>query len=235
MKSTLEKGRIEAATKPARRPAPTMTLPSGKVIKVPKPALERDRLVMRIVGKAKRLSAQLLDFRERSLRDIFALTEKSLKEYGWKLETGARGSIDLHSRDGRWKIEVRKDDKIAFNEQLAGVQTELRRVVRGWGEGSGNGNLLKVIDELFKPGRGGKLSSQRILGLQRMKIDDADWKTCMEALKDAVQVVGSATYLRVYERVGESDAWSLVSLDAYPSSAEASMERGAGSKEGGGS
>lgn len=187
--------------------------------KLPAAVRKRDQLVRKIAGRAKTLSARLLAWREQSLADIFAFSEKSWKKYGFKIEHGVRGSIDLHTHDGSLKIEVRKDDKIAFNEQLAGVQAEILRLVNGWAAG-GNANLIAVIDAAFKPGRGGKLSAQRILGLQRTKITDPEWEVCMQALRDAVQVVGSATYIRVKERVGNSDQYRQISMDAYPAGVE---------------
>ena len=35
----------------------------------------------------------------------------------------------------------------------------------------------------------------------------------MEAIGEAVQVVGSRSYIRVYERVGESDQYRAIPLD----------------------
>jgi hypothetical protein len=35
----------------------------------------------------------------------------------------------------------------------------------------------------------------------------------MEAIADSIQVSGSTTYLRLYERVGETDQFESISLD----------------------
>jgi len=35
----------------------------------------------------------------------------------------------------------------------------------------------------------------------------------MQAISDAVQVASSKSYIRIYERVGDSDKWQPVALD----------------------
>jgi hypothetical protein len=169
------------------------TAPAGashaKPAKLPATVRKRDALVRKIVGKGKLLSQRLLAYREKSLADIFALAEDTRKRFGFQLTHGIRGSIDLYSHDGSLKIEVRKDDKIAFNEELAVVQAEILRVAKSWVTSSDNENLVIAVTEVCAPGRGGKLSAQRILGLQRWKIKDPEWKVCMEYLRKAMQVV----------------------------------------------
>jgi len=44
------------------------------------------------------------------------------------------------------------------------------------------------------------INTQRILGLRKLKIENATWKRAMEAIGDAVTVTGSCAYYRVYER-----------------------------------
>jgi hypothetical protein len=183
-------------------PAPSSPLPAPKL---PPGVRKRDQLVRRIARQAKSLSARLSTWREQSLRDIFTLSEETWKKYGWQIQHGVRGSIDLHTHDGSLKIEVRKDDKIAFNEQLAGVQAEILRLVNGWAAG-GNKNLIAVIDAAFKPGRGGKLSAQRILGLQRTKITDPEWEVCMQALRDAMRALHDVSPEAMVEAFGEEAA-----------------------------
>jgi len=39
----------------------------------------------------------------------------------------------------------------------------------------------------------------------------------MQAISDAVQVVSSKAYIRIFERIGESDQWSPIPLDVAKS------------------
>jgi hypothetical protein len=47
----------------------------------------------------------------------------------------------------------------------------------------------------------------------RLEIDDAEWKRAMEAIRDSIQTTGTAVYVRVYERIGDSDQYKAIPLD----------------------
>ncbi|ECZ4733075.1 DUF3164 family protein, partial [Salmonella enterica] len=49
--------------------------------------------------------------------------------------------------------------------------------------------------------------------LRRLDITDERWLKAMDAIGEAVQVVGSRSYIRVYERVGDSDQYRPIALD----------------------
>jgi hypothetical protein len=52
-----------------------------------------------------------------------------------------------------------------------------------------------------------------VLGLRRLDIKDARWLKAMAAISEAVQVVGSKSYIRVYERIGDTDQYRAIPLD----------------------
>ncbi|EJU6305507.1 DUF3164 family protein, partial [Salmonella enterica] len=52
-----------------------------------------------------------------------------------------------------------------------------------------------------------------VLALRRLDITDERWLKAMDAIGEAVQVVGSRSYIRVYERVGDSDQYRPIALD----------------------
>ncbi|MGO2235559.1 MAG: DUF3164 family protein [Marinomonas sp.] len=47
----------------------------------------------------------------------------------------------------------------------------------------------------------------------RMEIDDEEWNRAMNALKDALKSNGTAVYIRVYERIENTDQYKPISLD----------------------
>ena len=44
-------------------------------------------------------------------------------------------------------------------------------------------------------------------------IKDPRWLNAMQAISESVQVVNSKAYVRVYERIGDSDQYQPISLD----------------------
>ena len=47
----------------------------------------------------------------------------------------------------------------------------------------------------------------------RLEINDDEWKRAMDAIRDSIQTTGTAIYVRVYERIGDSDQYKAIPLD----------------------
>ena len=61
--------------------------------------------------------------------------------------------------------------------------------------------------------KSGQLKTASVLELMRLEMDDDEWKRAMQAIKDSIQTTGTAIYVRVYERVGDSDQYQAIPLD----------------------
>ena len=72
--------------------------------------------------------------------------------------------------------------------------------------------MRTLIEDAFQVDKKGRINTQRILGLRKLKIEHATWKRAMEAIGDAVTVTGSCTYYRVYERDDRGE-YRQLSLD----------------------
>ncbi|MBS9435607.1 DUF3164 family protein, partial [Photorhabdus hainanensis] len=59
----------------------------------------------------------------------------------------------------------------------------------------------------------GDINTGRVLGLRRLDIDDERWNKAMIAIGEALQVIGSKSYIRIYERVGDTDQYKPIPLD----------------------
>ncbi len=49
--------------------------------------------------------------------------------------------------------------------------------------------------------------------LLRLDIQDARWRHAMDAIRDAMRVVGSKTYIRFYTRPSADAGWEAVTID----------------------
>ena len=81
-----------------------------------------------------------------------------------------------------------------------------------WSEGS-RPELKALIERAFNVDKEGNLHTSRILGLRRVEIQDSRWQNAMQAISESVQVVSSKAYVRLYERVGETDQYVPIALD----------------------
>jgi Protein of unknown function (DUF3164) len=173
--------------------------------------LLRDQLVRDIVAQARDLSAVLAVFKRMAFADIAAFIETSAEQYGAKLG-GTKGNTVLYSFDGRFKVERRYQDNITFDERLQAAKALIDECITAWSEGSRD-EIKALINDAFRVDQQGQVNTGRVLGLRRLGFTDERWSRAMEAISDSVQVVGSSSYVRVYERVGDSDQYRQIALD----------------------
>lgn len=173
--------------------------------------LARDDLVREIATRAKTQSSQLRDFKAGAMDDIQAFLELSAEKYGVELG-GKKGNVTLLSFDGRYKVQRAIAEHLVFDERLQVAKELIDNCIHRWAEGSAT-EIRALVEHAFQVDKEGKVSTTRILGLRRLDIKDKEWLSAMEAIADSMQVSGSKSYIRVYERIGESDQYRPISLD----------------------
>lgn len=172
---------------------------------------ERDRLVHEIVAIGKELSAQLAKAKARMFSDVGAFVELSAEQYGAKLG-GKKGNLTLFAFDGSLKVELRTAEAIKFDERLQAAKALIDDCATDWTEGS-RAEVKIVIQEAFRADKEGNLSVGRILGLRRWAITDKRWQQAMLAINESIQVVGSKQYIRLFERVGDTERYAPIPMD----------------------
>jgi len=173
--------------------------------------MERDHLVKQIVGSARFLSYQLGQLKASLFGDIEAFLDLSLEQYGVR-QGGKKGNVTLFSHDGRYKVQRVNADCVSFDERLHAAKALIDECLQDWSKDAHPG-LIVLVNDAFRTDRNGELRTARVLALRRHNIQDERWKRAMEAISDALQVSGSTTYVRVYERVGMTDEYKLIPLD----------------------
>lgn len=173
--------------------------------------LERDQLVAEIIEKAQVVSQALATFKETVFADIGAFIELSAERYDAKLG-GAKGNVSLVSFDGRYMVKRANQDTLTFDEGLQAAKALIDECVHTWTEGA-RSELRALINDAFNVDKEGNISTGRILSLRRLDIQDEKWQRAMTALSDSVRVQCSKSYIRVYERVGDTDQYRQIPLD----------------------
>ncbi|KGQ28342.1 DUF3164 family protein, partial [Gallibacterium anatis] len=166
---------------------------------------ERDALVQEWVEKAKALNTEISQFKGGIFGDIQAFVELSAEKYGAKLG-GNKGNVTLYSYDGKYKIQRAINDHLQFDERIQAAKMLIDECLNEWSEGS-RPELKALIERAFNVDKEGNLNTSRILGLRRVDIQDPRWLNAMQAISESVQVVNSKAYVRVYERIGDSDQY----------------------------
>ncbi|MCQ9121285.1 sulfate transporter [Rodentibacter pneumotropicus] len=172
---------------------------------------ERDALVLEWIEKGKKVSQAIGEFKGGVFDDIQAFIELSAEKYQAKVG-GTKGNITLFSYDGKYKIQRAINDHLQFDERIQAAKVLIDECLNEWSEGS-RPELKALIERAFNVDKEGNLNTSRILGLRRVDIQDERWQNAMQAISESVQVVSSKAYVRLYERVGESDQYVPITLD----------------------
>lgn len=171
----------------------------------------RDALVHEWVERGRDLSKAISNFKEGIFGDVQAFIELSAEKYGAKVG-GNKGNVTLFSYDGKYKIQRAINESLQFDERIQAAKVLIDECLNEWSEGS-RPELKALIERAFNVDKEGNLNTSRILGLRRVEIQDSRWQNAMQAISESVQVVSSKAYVRLYERVGETDQYVPIALD----------------------
>lgn len=170
----------------------------------------RDSVARDLGNAAEQLSTALANFKKQALADIADLITVSSERYGVTLG-GQKGNVSITTYDGQYKIERAFADRIVFTEEILAARELINKCISAWSEGANN-HLRVLVDRAFRANKQGQLMVKDVLSLLRIEINDPVWKTAMQALKDSIQVNGTAVYVRVYKRHGNTDQYLPINL-----------------------
>lgn len=173
--------------------------------------LLRDSLVNDLTPKAIALNTALTEFKNAALQDIDDLVAIAGDRYGVKLG-GKKGNVSLTSYDGRYKIQRAFREVVAFTEEIEAAKALIDSCLKRW-TADANQNVSAIVSQAFRTNSKQEIKTGKVLELMRLNIEDEEWQLAMQALKDALQNVGTAVYIRVYERIGKTDQYRPISLD----------------------
>ncbi len=171
----------------------------------------RDQVAGDLAKQAVAISESLTAFKAKALGDIADLIAISAEKYQVKVG-GKKGNVSITTYDGRFKIERAMAERITFTEEILAAKELIDQCIRKWSEGADQ-HLRILVDRAFRANRQGQIKTGDVLSLLRVEIEDPDWQRAMEALKDSIQVNGTAVYIRVYQRVGNTDRYDPINLN----------------------
>ena len=171
-----------------------------------------DEVVRRVVHYAEELSAQIGRYRAHTMDDLGAFDALLEAEYGGHARKSAKGNRTYLSFDGCLKVQVQVSETIAFGPELQTARGLVEECVEEWAEGTRD-EVRALITHAFSPKKHGEISRTAIYALLRLDIEDTRWRKAMEAVRDAMRVIGSKSYVRIYRRAAADASWEPVTLD----------------------
>lgn len=191
-------------------------LPDAKGNLVPletiKPAdLLEDEVVRKLAGYGLALSEQIARFKAHSFDDIGGFDALLAQEYGAS-KGGAKGNKTLMTHDGLWKVQVQVADHIDFGPELQVAKALVDECLNEWAS-EARAEIRAIVTRAFNTDKAGQINRSEIFMLLRLQIEDARWQEGMRAIRDAMRVVGSKTYVRLYRRQTQTAPWQAITID----------------------
>ena len=171
----------------------------------------QDEMVRKIAGYGIALSAQVSRFLAHTFDDIGDFEALLSQEYGAKVG-GAKGNKTLMTHDGLFKVTVQVADYIDFGPELQTAKTLIDECMNEWAAGARD-ELRAIVTRAFNTDKPGKINRSEIFMLLRLEIEDPRWKSAMQAIRDAMRVVGSKSYVRLYQRPTQDAPWQPITID----------------------
>ena len=173
--------------------------------------LLEDEITRKVMGYALAISAQVGRFRGHTFDDLGAFDALLAQEYGVK-KGGPKGNRTYRTFDGLFEIEVRVQDQIEFGPELQLAKGLVDECLNEWAEDS-RPEIRGIITRAFNTDKEGKINRSEIFMLLRLEIEDDRWQNAMRAIKDAIRVTGSKSYIRFWMKSAIDAPRVSVSID----------------------
>ena len=173
--------------------------------------LLEDETVRKIIGHAVDLSAQVSRFKDHTFDDIGSFEALLAQEYDATIG-GKKGNKTLMSVDGLLKVTVQVADHIDFGPELQIAKDLVDECLTEWASDA-RAEIRTIVTRAFNTDKAGQINRAEIFMLLRLDIDDPRWVKAMQAIRDAMRVIGSKVYVRCH-RVDTFDApWQAITID----------------------
>ncbi|WP_254453082.1 DUF3164 family protein [Ruegeria atlantica] len=172
----------------------------------------QDEMVRKVIRYAGDLSAQISRFRGHTMDDISAFDALLAAEYGGPARASVKGNRTYLSYDGCLKVQVQITERIEFGPELQVARDLVEECLAEWSAGSRD-EIRAIVGHAFQVDKEGQISRSAIYSLLRHEIDDDRWRSAMQAIRDAMRVVGSKSYIRCYRRKSSDAGWQPITID----------------------
>ncbi len=177
-----------------------------------KPAdLLEHQTVRKIMGFGLALSEQISRFKSHVFEDLGDFDALLAQEYGLT-KGGAKGNRTYTSHDGLMRVSVRVADLIDFGPGLQTAKALIDECLTEWASDA-RAEIRAIVTRAFNTDKEGQINRSEIFMLLRLDIEDSRWQEAMRAIREAIRVIGSKTYVRLEMREAPDAPWQAVTID----------------------
>jgi hypothetical protein len=151
--------------------------------------------------------------KEKEMNDLYQ-TKTEPKEYGTLLAKNSAGRLVLEIRGTTIVKDFAPDEVeiVRLGPQLQIAKSLVDECLNEWSADS-RPEIRAIVTRAFNTDKAGQINRAEIFMLLRLEIEDERWNKAMLAIRDAIRVVGSKTYIRYYRRATIEQAFEPISID----------------------
>lgn len=173
----------------------------------------QDETVRKVMGFAIALSGQLERFKAHTMADLVALDQLLEQQYGLvKRGNKGKGNRTYMTVDGLYRVSVQVADYIDFGPELQTAKALLDQCLNEWAADA-RPEIQAVVTKAFNTDKEGQINRSEIFMLLRLEIEDPRWANAMQAIRDAMRIVGRKEYVRFGMRASPEADWMSVTID----------------------
>lgn len=173
--------------------------------------LLEDEVVRKIIGYGLALSEQVARFKQHTFEDIGGFEALLAQEYAATLG-GKKGNKTLMSVDGLFKVTVSVADRFTFGPELQQAKALFDECLVEWSSDA-NHELRGIVQDAFNTDKEGMVNRAMIFILLRRQSTDPRWQRGQDAIRDAMRIIGTKTYVRCYRRASHDADWQSITID----------------------
>jgi len=171
----------------------------------------QDELVRKEFGHAIAIANQLSRFKGHAYENLGSFDALMAQEYGLT-KGGAKGNRTYTSFDGLMKIEVRVQDRIVFGPEMQVAKALFDECLTE--KAAASDPLIRtIVTNAFDTDKEGQINRTNIFILLNTDYEDPRWISGQKAIRDAMHVIGSASYLRYQFRDAFDAPWQSLTID----------------------
>jgi len=157
-----------------------------------------DEVVNKLVLNALNLQEVMLDFKIRAFEECYSFVDLLRQKYNLERIKSKSGAVSLKSYDGTKVVEIQVAKLISFDQKLVLAKEKIDEYLMLKTSGA-DAEIQTLITRAFDV-KNGKVDAKQILSLKSYPIEHTLWKEAMAILDDAIEIVGTKSYIRFKHR-----------------------------------
>ncbi|MFN4172771.1 MAG: DUF3164 family protein [Pseudorhodobacter sp.] len=173
--------------------------------------LLQDEVVRKQFGFALALAEQISRFKGHVFTDLGEFDALMAQEYGLT-KGGPKGNRTYSTVDGLMKVEIRIQDRIAFGPEMQIAKALFDECLNEWAADT-RAELRSLVTNAFDTDKEGNINRSNVFVLLNTASEDPRWSRGQAAIRDAMHVIGSKSYIRFQMRDHFEAGWTSVTID----------------------